>query len=227
MRNLNLSLNPTRLNRWKIPPSRSMVSRHSKAWRSMSSVISSIAFDPPTGSTVLGTPTPTNNLLRSESKPRGIRSWKRQCLVPSSSYAVTEHRRNGRECLKSDAHDVVVMLLCRQRRSCRLRVETNIIERGLFAIGTSLLLCYQIRRKQGGTWRMSSRKSLWVLKKNDRRGAKPSKSIPRAMGSLSVGNCVRKREGQLLHCRGAIPDVIAADRYRAPIGKFNRRSTDG
>ena len=32
------------------------VSRHSKAWRSMSSVISSIAYAPPTGSTVLVTP---------------------------------------------------------------------------------------------------------------------------------------------------------------------------
>ena len=64
---------------------------------------------------------------------------------------------------------------------------------------------------------ISSRKSLWTLKKNDSRGAIAAGVEARASRGREVLEPVREREGDLLHGRRArLADVVARDRDRVP-----------
>ena len=70
---------------------------------------------------------------------------------------------------------------------------------------------------------ISSKKSLWALKKNDSRGAKVVHVEAGSDGSLHVGEAVGQREGQLLGGSGAgLADVVAGDGDGMPPG--HRRS---
>jgi hypothetical protein len=56
------------------------------------------------------------------------------------------------------------------------------VDRSFSAPKRSVASLYQMRRA-ARNFAISSKKSLWLLKKNDRRGAKSSKRIPRARAS--------------------------------------------
>jgi hypothetical protein len=64
---------------------------------------------------------------------------------------------------------------------------------------------------------ISSKKSLWQLKKKEMRGANSSTSRPRCMRPADVLQAVGQGEGQLLGGGGArLPDVVAADADGVP-----------
>ena len=68
---------------------------------------------------------------------------------------------------------------------------------------------------------ISSKKSEWLLKKNERRGAKSSTAQPAGERRLHVGHPVGDREGQLLDGRRPrLADVVAADRDGVPAGQL-------
>ena len=74
---------------------------------------------------------------------------------------------------------------------------------------------------------ISSKKSLWELKKNDSRGAKSSTRQAALQGRLDVGHAVGDREGELLDGRRAgLADVVAADRDRVPARQLARAELD-
>ena len=99
-------------------------------------------------------------------------------------------------------------------------------ERGSFAPKVSRISRAQMRRA-ARYLAISSKKSIWALKKNDSRGAKSSTSRPRCDRLLDVGEAVLEREGELLLGGGAgLADVVAGDRDRMPAGHPPRAPLD-
>ncbi len=74
---------------------------------------------------------------------------------------------------------------------------------------------------------ISSKKSRCELKKNERRGAKLIHIHPALKAGFNIREAVGKREGQLLHGRGArLADVIPADRDGIPLRHLARAVLD-
>jgi hypothetical protein len=74
---------------------------------------------------------------------------------------------------------------------------------------------------------ISSKKSLWRLKKNERRGPNSSGSSPRSTAACAVRDAVGQRERQLLRRRRArLPDVVARDRNCVPARRLARAELD-
>ena len=70
---------------------------------------------------------------------------------------------------------------------------------------------------------ISSKKSMWALKKKLRRGAKSSTAEPAAQRRLDVGEAVGEGEGELLRGRRpGLADVVAGDRDRVPSRHLGR-----
>ena len=70
---------------------------------------------------------------------------------------------------------------------------------------------------------ISSKKSMWALKKKLSLGAKSSIGSARGQGRLDVGEPVGQREGELLGgARSGLADVVAGDRHRMPARQLRR-----
>src|SRR4030095_11651554 len=93
----------------------------------------------------------------------------------------------------------------------------SISERGFLAPKRSRMSRAH-RRRAARSLAISSKKSLWTLKKNESRGAKSATAgarSPRRDAGLHVPEASGERERALLHRRRAgLADVVAGDRHR-------------
>jgi hypothetical protein len=100
------------------------------------------------------------------------------------------------------------------------------VERSFSAPKRWVISLYQIRRAARNL-AISSKKSLWLLKKNDSRGANSSNPQATTQRLLDVGDPVGDGEGQLLDRRRAgLADVVAADADRVPARQLARAPLD-
>ena len=82
-------------------------------------------------------------------------------------------------------------------------------------------------RRAARNFAISSKKSLWQLKKKLMRGAKASMSRPRSSAQPHVLDAVGQRERELLRRRrSGLADVVAADADRVPARHLARGELD-
>ena len=123
-----------------------------------------------------------DDLLRSERNARGLFRRQRQRLVASVAVQRLRSAEHRRQRLNGDAHDVVVGLLSGERAAGRLRVEAQLLRAAFVAPKRSRMMRAHSRRAARNL-AISSRKSLWALKKNDSRWPKRLTSRPASIAA--------------------------------------------
>ena len=183
--------------------------------RSISSVSASTNQEPPSGSATCATPVSC-----------AITCWVRSAIraafsVGSASTSSIEFvcrlwvpAEHAGERLDRRPHDVHLGLLGGQRDAGGLSVEPQLQRPRVRRAVVLRSQRAQIRRA-ARYLAISSKKSMWALKKKLSRGANSSTSSPACHRRLDVGEAVGERERQLLRGRRpGLADVVAGDRDR-------------
>ena len=178
----------------------------------MSRVSRSTKYEPPSGSTTSGDAALVgDDLLRAQRERRRLGGRQRQRLVERvgvERVGAAEHRRQR---LQRRPDDVVVRLLRGQRHAGRLAVEAQ-LPRSLASWRRTGRACARAQSVRAARYlAISSKKSLWALKKNDMRGTKSSTSSP-----ASTPHCTYSRPSRSVNA-SSCSAVAPASRMWYPL----------
>jgi hypothetical protein len=180
-------------------------------------VSSSIAYAPPTGSTVLATAVLAAMIccVRKRDARRFFRRQRQRLVAPLQCSDCVPPSTAASAC-SATADDVVVGLLRGQRAAARLRVEAQLLRARLVASNRSRMMRAHSRRA-ARNFAISSRKSLCALKKNDSRWPNWLTSSRRRSPPARRRSHAQRERDFLHRRRSGFPDVVAADRDRVPV----------
>ena len=131
------------------------------------------------------------------------------------------------ERLDRRADDVDERLLGGQRDAGGLRVEAH-PQRLLGSLAPKVSRSSRAQIRRAARYlAISSKKSMWALKKKESRGREVVDVEAALDGALDVGEAVLEREGELLlGGRAGLADVVAGDRDRVPARHLRRAPLD-
>ena len=159
-----------------------------------------------------------DDLLGAQGDGDGFLAGQGQRLVHAVGVQALRAAQHRRQRLDGHAHDVVFGLLGGERCAGGLGVGAQQPGAGILGAITSPASLRAQMRRAARYLAISSKKSLWALKKKESRGAKSSMSRPRSKRRIDVGEPVGQGEGQFLRGGGAgLADVIAADADGVPL----------